>query len=732
MKESQLLNQMANRTRAGRDKNQVRPVSGGAGYAAAFGRWARRLGLAVFPLLVVIGVYYRPFLFDGAAVLPNLGDTQFGVYHVSRMGELKGRWWELGQDELLGHPYPTIFARQPQVYVGVDLFLLSSLTARFLHPVVNYYLLTSLILVVNGWIAAWSVLRLTGSYAWAAVAIPLIILNVQFGGWRFPAHHPELTIGWILPAVWAFYRYLDAPSLRRGLLLGFLAALVVQASFYFGFFLALMLGVWWLGCLAAGSLSRRHILPTVAACLTAALVGGALTFPVWTMSRSNELAGEFFRRTRYEMWYFGSELWEYVVPPWSKAMRQYDCPFGQESWWGACPWEGYNYLGLVILTAILVYFVGRLRGWLLCEADPRFLDRTMGLAAGFIVLTLWGGPAVLIYEVIPWFRCYGRAGLLAVALLSVAAPVILHGWTKRWPWSPLRLAVFGGALALALYEGNGFCRQIRESFQQRNAADPAWVSWLARQPSDTRVVVFPLDFGIEHYGEYYFPYYRLLHKHATLNGYEPQLFLPDLARHGATPEAMNPAGLRFIVSLGYNTLVFHQDYLQAHPWIQTLAGLEREQVLGDWHLYRVRGPLSDVLYQPGTRLDLTQAATMIYLGGTWHEPTAESRCTGGEAFFKFRLEAVQPLRFRMQAMTWGEQRIVLRLNGREVGTLHGKGEAPELFELDLPPEALADNNVLQLTLPDAKSPKSVGVGEDPRILGVGVAWVEFEPLSTKE
>jgi hypothetical protein len=732
MKESQLLNPSVNRTEAGRRKSKVRPASGGAGYAAAFGLWARRLGLAVFPLLVVIGFYYRPFLLGGAAGLPNEGDTQFGVYHVSRMGELKGRWWELGQDELLGHPYPTIFARQPQVYVGVDLFLLSSFTAPFLHPVVNYYLLVSLILVVNGWIAAWVVLRLTGSYLWATLAVPPIILHCCG---RFPGHHPELTIGWIIPAVWAFYRYLDAPSLWRGMLLGFLAALVVQASFYFGFFLALVFGVWWLGCLAAGSLGRRHIVPTVAAGVTAALVGGALTFPVWTMSRSNTLAEEFFQRDRNEIWYFSSELWEYVVPPWSEYASELNRPFAKDLDWGVYGYEGYNYLGLVILAAILIYVVGRLRGWPLCDADPRFLDRTMGLAAGFILLTLWGGPAVLIYKVIPWFRCYGRAGLLAVALLSVAAPVILHGWTKRWPWSPVRLVVFGGALALALYEGNAGSHTLRKSFQQYHGPeDPAWVPWLAQQPSDTRVVVFPLDFGIEHYGEYYFPYYRLLHKHATLNGYEPQLFLPDLARHGATPETMNPAGLRFIVSLGYNTLVFHQDYLQAHPWIQTLAGLEREQVLGDWHLYRVRGSLlvSDALYHPGTRLDLTQAATGVYLDGVWYAPAAESRCTAGEASVKFRLEVVQPLRLRMQATTWGKQRMVIHFNGREVATLHGTGEAPELFELDLPPEAVANNNILRLTLPDAHSPKSVGQGEDARILGVGVAWMEFEPLSEKE
>jgi hypothetical protein len=47
------------------------------------------------------------------------------------------------------------------------------------------------------------------------------------------------------------------------------------------------------------------------------------------------------------------------------------------------------------------------------------------------------------------------------------------------------------------------------------------------------------------------------------------------------------------------------------------------------------------------------------------------------------------------------------------------------MELDLPSVALAETNTLTLTLPDAKTPQSVGESDDARVLGLGVAWLEF-------
>jgi hypothetical protein len=136
-----------------------------------------------------------------------------------------------------------------------------------------------------------------------------------------------------------------------------------------------------------------------------------------------------------------------------------------------------------------------------------------------------------------------------------------------------------------------------------------------------------------------------------------------------------------------------------------------------------------VIYVPGTRIDFTKAFFDAYLVSGWHELEPDYRWSLNRATVRFKLEAVQPLRLRMMAGTLGRQRIVLGFNGQQVATVQGSGEGLELFEVDLPPGAIAETNTLELTLPDAQSPQSIGLNEDNRILGVGVAWMEFEPLS---
>ena len=58
--------------------------------------------------------------------------------------------------------------------------------------------------------------------------------------------------------------------------------MTVQGSFYFGYLLSMGLGVWWLGCLAAGRLGREHIKCAAVAAATCVALAAALTFPVWS------------------------------------------------------------------------------------------------------------------------------------------------------------------------------------------------------------------------------------------------------------------------------------------------------------------------------------------------------------------------------------------------------------------------------------------------------------------
>jgi hypothetical protein len=52
---------------------------------------------------------------------------------------------------------------------------------------------------------------------------------------------------------------------------------------------------------------------------------------------------------------------------------------------------------------------------------------------------------------------------------------------------------------------------------------------------------------------------------------------------------MNPAGLRLVASLGYETLAFHRDYLAKNPWIASVPWLERIETGDEWLICRA-GP----------------------------------------------------------------------------------------------------------------------------------------------
>jgi hypothetical protein len=134
------------------------------------------------------------------------------------------------------------------------------------------------------------------------------------------------------------------------------------------------------------------------------------------------------------------------------------------------------------------------------------------------------------------------------------------------------------------------------------------------------------------------------------------------------------------------------------------------------------------IYPLGRRVDFTQTSCRRYfhLSG-WYGPEPTYRWSGREASLRFRLAQVMPLRLRLLAHTFGPQRIAVRLNGQDVGTLHGRGEALERMELLLPVDRLAESNTLSFVLPDARSPKSLGENEDERVLGLGMVWVQLTP-----
>lgn len=72
------------------------------------------------------------------------------------------------------------------------------------------------------------------------------------------------------------------------------------------------------------------------------------------------------------------------------------------------------------------------------------------------------------------------------------------------------------------------------------------------------------------------------------------------------------------------------------------------------------------------------------------------------------------------------QRVILELNDQKVAQWTLSSPEPAEHEIDIPDRLLREKNVLVLRLPDAASPRALGVSGDWRLLGFNVQWIEIE------
>jgi hypothetical protein len=604
---------------------------------------ASRALLVLLPVVLALVGYYRAQLAREPLPRPQ-GDAAFYAYQLQRAAECHGQWWRIADDPRLGHPYPTEFAKHPGLYEGVDLMLLASLFGNSFSAAWTYHLAILAALAFNGWIAAWIVFRTTRSTLWAAAAVALVTLNEPTAG-RILGHLHLFKFGWFLIAVWSFAAFLKWPTWRRGLLLGLAAALVLQSSFYLGFLMLLGLAFWY--CLEAvsGRVFRDHVTATLAAIVAFVVLAVLFCFPLWTNYTPIVGADQYFQRTWSETWTFGSELWKYVVPKSSwlggnyfRDLRHQSPPPPME--------EGWNFPGYTVLFTLLVAVVALLRRSELSKKLHPFVFVSLGLMAFWTILSLAGGPSALVFHAIPSFRCYGRAGLLVVALGSVVAPIVANDLVRICHRGPVRVILTLGLLALVATDA----RRAAVSFSgwPADSRIPEWVGWLKEQPPDEQLAVFMphpvarLKAAEAHRNTKPFYWWGIqslewlpLHGHAALCGGDFTLFEGDLRLLGASYDQINPAGLRYLASFGYEKFAFHSDYLAANPWISKVPWLEAIDDRGEWHFYRAgadssRFPinsLAQILDRARSSDEPHEAPAGCWITGSW--PVSEDTIVDG-------------------------------------------------------------------------------------------------------
>jgi hypothetical protein len=122
-------------------------------------------------------------------------------------------------------------------------------------------------------------------------------------------------------------------------------------------------------------------------------------------------------------------------------------------------------------------------------------------------------------------------------------------------------------------------------------------------------------------------------------------------------------------------------------------------------------------------------ATDEYLGPGWGAVWKGCRTSEARSVeLRFRTEASGPHRLRMMGGTFRAQRVTVRVNGVEVGELRHDGGSLRSLEVTIPGGLLRRDNVVRFDLPEARSPQSLGLNDDPRLLGLTLEWFRLDPV----
>jgi hypothetical protein len=150
----------------------------------------------------------------------------------------------------------------------------------------------------------------------------------------------------------------------------------------------------------------------------------------------------------------------------------------------------------------------------------------------------------------------------------------------------------------------------------------------------------------------------------------------------------------------------------------------------------VRPPLPAEAYASlplNQRIDLSSETASSFLWYGWSEPESEIRWSDGkEAAIVFGLDNSSDLKLVMRATPFivagklQTQRLILKLNGKEIHSLTLNQVSPVELVIPLSAGQLKRENVLLFNLPDAESPLKFRLSTDRRLLGIAVQWIEFQ------
>jgi hypothetical protein len=144
-------------------------------------------------------------------------------------------------------------------------------------------------------------------------------------------------------------------------------------------------------------------------------------------------------------------------------------------------------------------------------------------------------------------------------------------------------------------------------------------------------------------------------------------------------------------------------------------------------------PLPKVFPPADVRVDFWRQASEPYLWYGWSVGEDVYRWADGhEAAVVFSVDTLDDAELQMKLAPLiisgkiEQQRVTIRLNGQLLDSLLLQDPKPLEYSHKLPKELLQHNNILTFQMPDAKTPRSMGVNRDRRTLALAVFWLEVQ------
>jgi hypothetical protein len=174
-------------------------------------------------------------------------------------------------------------------------------------------------------------------------------------------------------------------------------------------------------------------------------------------------------------------------------------------------------------------------------------------------------------------------------------------------------------------------------------------------------------------------------------------------------------------------------------WTQPINDRQMRALLWDWrHPQFLAGlqrpaPLVDVpLVGPGSRVEFDTPEAEKFLWYGWSGAEEGFRWSDGkEAAIVFGLNHVEELTLNLRASVFtggkpAKPTVGMALNGNPLPVIEFNSSAVETYQIGLPKSLLAGQHVLTISMPDAATPRSAGLGDDDRLLGIKVYSIEFQ------